>query len=74
MVDVGTGDDAGFEKAGANAKGAIILVHSNLLVTWDDLNGEYKTDAEIIARAVKAGVAAIFWMSTRPNLLLYRHT
>jgi len=74
VVDVGMGDDAGFEKAGANAKGAIILVHSNLLVTWDDLNREYKTDAEIIARAVKAGVAAIFWMSTRPNLLLYRHT
>jgi hypothetical protein len=74
VIDVGAGDDAGFDKAGARAKGAILLVHTNLLVTWDDLNGEYKTDAEIIGRALKAGVAAIFWMSTRPNLLLYRHT
>jgi carboxypeptidase Q len=74
VVDVGLGDDAGFAKAGAAAKGAIVLVHTNLLVTWDDLNGEYKTDADIIDRAAKASVAAIFWMSTRPNLLLYRHT
>jgi carboxypeptidase Q len=74
VVDAGNGDDAGFQKAGASAKGAIVLVHTNLLVTWDDLNEEYKTDAEIIGRALKAGVAAIFWMSTRPNLLLYRHT
>lgn len=74
VVDVGTGDDAGFARAGAAAQGAIVLVHTNLLVTWDDLNGEYKTDAEIIDRAMKAGVIAIFWMSTRPNLLLYRHT
>jgi Zn-dependent M28 family amino/carboxypeptidase len=26
-----------------------------------------------VDRAVKAGAAAIFWMSTRPRLLLYRH-
>jgi len=74
VVDVGAGDDAGFAKAGAAAKGAIVLVHTNLLVTWDDLNGEYKIDAAIIDRALQAGAAAIFWMSTRPNLLLYRHT
>jgi carboxypeptidase Q len=74
VVDVGAGDDAGFAKAGAAVKGAIILVHTNLLVTWDDLMGEYKAGAVIIGRAVKAGAAAIFWTSTRPNLLLYRHT
>ncbi|MBZ5694514.1 MAG: M28 family peptidase [Acidobacteriia bacterium] len=74
VIDVGAGDDAGFAKAGAAAKGAIILVHTTPLITWDDLNEEYETDAKIIDRALKAGVAAIFWMSTRPNLLLYRHT
>jgi len=74
VVDVGFGNGTGFAKAGTAAKGAIILVHTNVLVTWDDLNNEYKTDAEIIDRGLKAGVAAIFWMSTRPNLLLYRHT
>jgi carboxypeptidase Q len=74
VVDVGKGDDAGFARAGAAASGAIVLVHSNPLVTWNDLSTEHKADAEIINRAVKAGVAAIFWMSTRPNLVLYRHT
>ena len=73
VIDVGMGDEAGFAKAGTSLKGQIILVHSNLLVTWDDLNNEYDLDHEIVARAVHAGVAAIFWMSTRPNLLLYRH-
>jgi Zn-dependent M28 family amino/carboxypeptidase len=28
----------------------------------------------VVDRAVKSGAAAIFWMSSRPNLLLYRHT
>lgn len=74
IVDVGKGDDAGFAKAGAAAEGAIVLVHANLLATWDDLENEYKIAPGIIARAIKAGALAIFWMSTRPNLLLYRHT
>jgi carboxypeptidase Q len=73
IVDVGTGDDTGFAKAGLLASGTIVLVHTNLLVTWDDLINEYGLDHAIIGRAVKAGAAAIFWMSTRPNLLLYRH-
>jgi carboxypeptidase Q len=73
VVDVGTGDDTGFAKAGPLANGAIALVHTNLLVTWEDLTNEYGLDHEIVDRAVKAGTAAIFWMSTRPNLLLYRH-
>ena len=73
VVDVGKGDDAGFQKAGASATGAILLVHTDVLKTWDDLLGEYLIDPEIIHRGVKAGAAAIFWMSTRPNLLLYRH-
>ena len=73
MVDVGAGDDAGFVKAGAAVKGSIVLVHQNILVTWEDLLGEYNVAPQIISRAVGAGAAAIFWMSTRPNLLLYRH-
>jgi carboxypeptidase Q len=73
IVDAGMGDDAGFAKAGAAAKGAIVLVHSELLVTWDDLINEYDVDRVVIDHALNAGAAAIFWMSTRPNLLLYRH-
>ena len=73
ILDAGAGDEAGFAKAGGASKGAILLVHSNLLVTWDDLTNEYTGHPAIVARATKAGAAAIFWMSTRPNLLLYRH-
>ncbi len=73
VVDAGDGDDGGFARAGAAAKGAIVLIHTKVLVTWDDLANEYLTDARIIARAKTAEAAAIFWMSTRPNLLLYRH-
>ena len=74
IVDVGMGNDEGFAKAGSAARGAIILVHTNFLVTFDDLVNEYNVDGEVIGRAMKAGASAIFWMSTRPNLLLYRHT
>jgi hypothetical protein len=72
IADAGAGDDAGFAKAGAVAKGAIVLIHSNLLENWDDLMNEYKVGGAIVARAVRSGAAAIFWTSTRPNLLLYR--
>lgn len=74
IVDVGDGDEAGFARAGDAANGAIVLVHSKILVTWDDLENEYAIAPGIIARAKKAGAVAIFWMSSRPNLLLYRHT
>jgi carboxypeptidase Q len=74
IVDVGNGDEAAFAKAGEAANAAIVLVHSKVLITWDDLINEYKIGPGIIARAQKAGAVAIFWMSSRPNLLLYRHT
>src|SRR3984957_2163900 len=74
VVDVGFGDEAGFAKAGAAANGAIVLVHSKFLITWDDLTSEYDIGPAIINRAMKAGAQAILWMSSRPNLLLYRHT
>jgi carboxypeptidase Q len=73
VVDAGMGDEAGFVRVGNAAQGAIVLVHSKVLQTWDDLLGEYDIAPGIIDRAVRAGAAAIFWMSTRPNLLLYRH-
>jgi hypothetical protein len=74
LVDAEMGDDAGFAKAGAAANGAIILIRSKFLVTWDDLTNEYVAGPAIIARAMKAGAVGVLWMSSRPNLLLYRHT
>lgn len=73
VVDVGMGDAAGFSKAGAAAKDAIVLVHTKVIVTWNDLMNEYKIDSGILDRAKQAGAAAIFWMGSRKNLLLYRH-
>jgi hypothetical protein len=72
VVDAGNGDDTGFARAGATAAGAIVVVHSNLLRTWEDLASQYPADEQIVRRAVNAHAAAIFWMSTRPNMLLYR--
>jgi len=74
IVDVGLGDEAGFAKAGAAVNGAIVLVDSNFLVTWEELTAEYDVAPPIIDRAMKAGAKAVLWMSSRPNLLLYRHT
>ena len=62
IVDVGAGNVDGFAKAGVSVRGAIVLVHANFLVTWEDLVNEYNIDKEIIDRAIKADAAAIFWM------------
>ncbi len=74
ILDVGTGDAAEFAKAGDAARGAIVFVHQNLIASVDDLLNEYTRAPAIIDRAVNAHAAAIFWMSTRPGDLLYRHT
>jgi carboxypeptidase Q len=73
VIDVGAGDDAGFAKAGASVKGAIVLIHTQELKSLNDLMAEHYQGPAAVDRAVKAGAAAIFWMSTRPRLLLYRH-
>lgn len=73
VVDVGAGDEAGFAKAGQSVKGSIILVHSGILETYEQLADECVQGVAIVQRARKAGATAIFWMSSRPNRLLYRH-
>jgi carboxypeptidase Q len=73
VIDVGGGEKADFARAGSATRGAIVLVRSELLRTWDDLFNEYARAPGIVARAVDAGAAAILWMSTRDQKLLYRH-
>jgi carboxypeptidase Q len=73
IVDVGEGSAAAFDKVGSVA-GRIVLVHSKVLVTWDDLFGEYERAPAIIALAVKGKAKAIAFMSTREHGILYRHT
>ena len=73
LIDVGAGSPADFKRAGDNAKGAILLVHTEVLKTWDDLFNEYLYGPSVEQRAIDVGASAILWMSTRPYMLLYRH-
>ena len=73
VVDVGEGTEADFQKAG-DVAGKIILVHTVVLKTWDDLFGEYQKAPPIINRAVKAKAKAIAFMASREHDILYRHT
>ena len=72
VVDVGDGTDDNFKTAG-NVAGALLLVHSKVLQTWDDLFDEYLRADGIITRAVRAQAAAIAFTSTREHDILYRH-
>lgn len=73
VVDIGAGQEADFKRVGDSAKGAILLVHTDVLKTWDDLFNEYLHEPAVEQRAIDAGASAILWMSTRPYMLLYRH-
>lgn len=73
MVAIGHGTGEDFAKAG-DVSGAIVLVSTNEMHTWEDLFAEYLNAPGIIDRAVKGRVLAIAFQSTRPHDLLYRHT
>lgn len=73
LIYLGAGTAEDFSRAG-NIRGAILLVHSEVTVTWTDLFDDYMRPPEIIGRAVKGGAAAILWTSARERMLLYRHT
>jgi len=73
VLDLGDGREADFARAGNAAKGALLLIRSNVLASWADLFEEYFKAPPIIDRAVKAGAAAILWTSSRKQVLLYRH-
>ena len=52
IVDVGEGTEAEFAKAG-DVSGKVILVHTKVLASWDDLFWEYEQAPAVIALAVK---------------------
>ena len=72
VVDVGMGTADDFAKAG-DITGAIVLVHSKVLATWDDLFEEYFSAPDIIARSVKGKALLIAFTATRDYDILYRH-
>jgi len=73
VIDMGAAGPEDFAKAG-DVSGAILLVQSDEMKTWDDLFAEYLRAPAIIERAVRARALAIAFQSTRPHDLLYRHT
>jgi carboxypeptidase Q len=73
VIDVAEGTEQDFARAGSVA-GAIVLVHSEEMRTWDDLFAEYLKAPGVIERAVKGKALAVAFQSTRPHDLLYRHT
>jgi carboxypeptidase Q len=73
-VDAGSGKRADFEGLGRRARGAIALVRTKPMLSFEDLFAEYLAGPEMVEAADAAGVAAILFMSTRPRDLLYRHT
>ncbi len=73
VIDVGDGTTADFKKAG-DVSGKIVLVHTVVLKTWDDLFAEYTKAPPIIDLAVKGKARAVAFMATREHDILYRHT
>jgi carboxypeptidase Q len=73
VVDVGDGTEADFKKAG-DVAGKILLVHTVVLKTWDDLFAEYAKAPPVIDLAAKGKAKAVAFMATREHDILYRHT
>ena len=72
VIDAGSGTAEDFARAGSAARGAILLVHTNVLRTFSDISAEYLRNPEIIRRSIAAGASAILWMGAREGMLLYR--
>jgi carboxypeptidase Q len=74
LVPVADGTEADFARAGAHARGAILLVDAPVIQSWDDLDNEYNRALPVKQRAVAAGARAVLWTAARERRLLYRHT
>jgi len=73
VVDVGEGTAADFKKAG-DISGKVLLVHTTVLGTWEDLFAEYAKAPPVIDLAVKGKARAVAFLATREHDILYRHT
>ncbi len=73
VIDAGNGTAADFARAG-DISGKIVLVHSVVLKTWDDLFAEYSKAPPVITAAVKGKAKAVAFIATRDHDILYRHT
>ncbi len=73
LVDGGVGSEADFERLGETARGAFVLIETELLVDVPGLFREYTQAAELERRAFAAGVAGVVYMGSRSRDILHRH-
>ena len=73
LVDAGTGSADDFDRLGASARGALLLVETPMLTDIAGLFVEYTEAAFIEKRAANAGAAGVVYMASRPSNTLYRH-
>src|ERR1017187_6635916 len=73
IIDAGEGTLADFARLGGTVRGAILLIHSSEMKTFDDLFAEYMRNAVLNDAVRKHQPLAMLLESTRPRGLLYRH-
>jgi carboxypeptidase Q len=73
IIDAGEGTAEEFARLGGTIKGAILLIHSSEMKSFDDLFAEYMRNAVLNDAARKHQPVAMLLESTRPRGLLYRH-
>jgi carboxypeptidase Q len=73
LIDLGEGTAEAFARAGDSVEGAIVLIRSQEMRTFDDLFAEYLRNAPLLDAAKKYRPGAVLLESTRPRGLLYRH-
>jgi hypothetical protein len=72
VVDIGKGTAEEIARAG-NLAGALLLLHSDLLMSWEGLFTEYLRMPPIRDAALKGGALGIAVISSREGELLFRH-
>jgi carboxypeptidase Q len=73
VVDVGLGLAEDWAKAGTATSGAIALVHTKEMKTFEQLFDEYMRAKPLLKAAAQAQVRGLLIQSTRPRGLLYQH-
>lgn len=73
LIDGGMGTAEDFKRLGSQVKGKYVLVETKELVDVAGLFAEYADNEKIEALAVKAEVAGLIYMSSRPRRLLFTY-
>ena len=73
VLDGGSGTQGYIRRLGRKARGKILLIRSDTVRTFLDLANEQRDTTVALREADEVGAAAVLFISTRPNGLLYRH-